>query len=210
MIKPTLAARAVAEFCGRENRLAASIFFINGLPNTTTFFTRILEQLTEAIPTIGAHVQKVILEDPDILIPKSTDELQELLVKLVIHPLAMATLPITPKVVVLDSLEHCEEFSESGSSWLTIDIVIHALVWLAESLHKNQLPLRLFLVSLAPMHRRAKTNIPKFRSEVRSLYLDPQGLLDSSLDGTLMRSSLLFYQASRFLNSMGGITEDGH
>lgn len=103
---------------------------------------------------------------------------------------------IPNKVIVVDSLDLCEEDSEIGSSWLTVETLIQAIVWLAESLHRNQLPLQIFVTSQPHLHRKAKRTIPKFHTEAKSLYLYPHGLLDSVTDGKclFLSSCKLWYK----------------
>jgi hypothetical protein len=199
LARTTYVARTVAELCAREGRLAASVFFTPG-PTPGTFFQSIAEQLMRYIPTSEPLIRKVILDEPSLLSPTSTDELQELLLKLIIYPMTMLVGTIPPKVVVVDALELCEA-RENGRAWFTLEILIQAIVWLAENLHRNQLPLRICLTSKANLHRKAKRGIPKFQTEARSLYLYEYGLLDSTTDSTCCGPLLEVFCSSFILSA---------
>ncbi|KAF9469341.1 kinase-like domain-containing protein [Collybia nuda] len=179
--RTTLIARLVAEICAREGRLAASIFFTLG-PAPNAFFQSVLEQLVQYIPTSEPLIRQFVLEEPSLLSPTSTDELQELLLKLIVYPMIALKGTIPPKVIVVDALELCGDIQGSEATWFTVEILIQSIVWLAESLHRNQLPLRICLTSKADLHRKAKRGIPKFQTEARSLYLYEHSLLDSTRD----------------------------
>lgn len=190
LARTTYIMRSVAEICAREGRLAASIFFTPG-PAPSAFFQSVIEQLAQYIPTSEPLIRQAILDEPSLLTPTSTDELQELLLKLIVYPMVTLKGTIPPKVIVVDALELCEDIQRSGTTWFTVEILIQSIVWLAESLHRNQLPLRICLASKAKLHRKAKRGIPKFQTEARSLYLYEHGLLDSTRDcedcNTLMK-----------------------
>lgn len=190
LARTTYIMRSVAEICAREGRLATSIFFTPG-PAPNAFFQSVTEQLVQYIPTSEPLIRQAILDEPSLLSPTSTDELQELLLKLIVYPMVALKGTIPPKVIVVDALELCEDIQGSGTTWFTVEILIQSLVWLAESLHRNQLPLRICIASKAKLHRKAKRGIPKFQTEARSLYLYEYGLLDSTRDceyyGPLMK-----------------------
>jgi hypothetical protein len=184
MARTTYIASTVAELCVREGRLAASIFFARG-PSPMDFFPRIINQIARNIPAAEPSIRRTIREQPSILIPHSGDELQDLVLRAIVEPLEALTGTMVPKVIVIDSLELCEGPSDEGNQWLTVEILIQAIVWLAEVLHRNQIPLQIIVSSPPRLHREAKRGLPKFLNEVRSLYLYPIGLLDSVTDGKL-------------------------
>jgi len=182
LARTTYIASTIAELCVREGRLAASIFFARG-PNPLEFFPRIINQIARNIPAVEPLIRMATRDDPLLLSPSSSDELQNLLLKTIVEPLSTLTGTIPPKVIVIDSLDLCQEASDVEDPWLTVEILIQAIVWLAEGLHRNKVPLQIIVTSHPHLHREAKRGLPKFHTEARSLYLYPHGMLDSLTDG---------------------------
>ncbi|KAG6820841.1 hypothetical protein H0H93_010668 [Arthromyces matolae] len=171
--------RVIANLCAREGKLAASFFFgNNGSP--TQFFPQIIEQLASQFPSCESFIRAALREDPSLLSPSSTDELQQLLLKTIIFPMMTLGDAMAPKVIVVDELDLCKASSES--SWLSAEILVQAIVWLAESMHRNSVPLQILVTSQPDLHRNVKRTSHKFNPEARSLYLYPHGLLDSWTD----------------------------
>lgn len=181
--RSTHIASVIAELCSREGRLGASIFFARGL-TPMDFFPKILDQIARHVSAAEPLIRSAIRQDPLILSPNSTDELQKLLLRTIIQPMSPLTGTIPPKVIVVDCLDLCEEASEIEGSWLTVEILVQAIVWLAESLHRDQVPLQIIVTSHPSLHRNAKRGLPKFKTEGRSLYLHEYGLLDSLTEGS--------------------------
>ena len=182
LARTTYIASAIAELCVREGRLAASIFFARG-PNPLEFFPRIINQIARHIPAVEPLIRKATRDDPLLLSPSSSDELQNLLLRTIVEPLSTLTGTIPPKVIVIDSLDLCQEATSVEDPWLTVEILIQAIVWLAEVLHRNNVPLQIIVASHPHLHREAKRGLPKFHTEARSLYLHPHGISDSLTDG---------------------------
>lgn len=157
--RTTCISSVIAELCAREGRLAASIFFTRRGPNPVDFFPKLAERLAHRNPMIEPMIRDTIRQDPSLLSPNSTDELQNFLMKTIVQPMLTLTGNPPPKVVVIDSLDLCEEVYEMEGSWLTVEVVVQAIIWLGEALHRRQAPLQIFMTSLPSLHRKAKQNI---------------------------------------------------
>ncbi|KAG6832065.1 hypothetical protein H0H92_005487 [Tricholoma furcatifolium] len=144
------------------------------------FFPKIIDQIVHHFPSCETFVRTALREEPSLLSPTSTDELQQLLLKAIIFPMMTLGDTMTPKVIVVDALDFDEGLRDS--TWLTMDILMQAIIWLAESMHSNSVPLQIFVASHPDLHRRAKRGSHKFNPQTRSLYLHSSGLLDSWTD----------------------------
>ena len=198
-------AQSMAELCAREGRIAASIFFLHGRPDTLSFYPKIANQLTRSIPAAKPLIRKAIGDDPSILSPETFNQLQDSIRKLIVDPLiSLSEFSLSNMVIVVDDLELCDNGSDQGSSWLTREMLIQTILSLTEALHKHRLPLQVFVASQPELHRQTKGRIPNFRNEARSLYLHKGGLLDSQLDGNFFHHLCLFMLHSYILTRMGG------
>ncbi|KAG6854563.1 hypothetical protein C0991_004899 [Blastosporella zonata] len=177
--RTTYISRVIANLCAREGKLAASFFFARG-QSPMRFFPKLIDQIARHFPSCESFIRGALREEPSLLSPNSADELQQLLLKTIIFPTMTLGDTMTPKVIVVDALDLCE--GSSGSDWLTVEILVQAIIWLAESMHRNSVPLQIFVTSDPELHRRAKRGSHKFNPETRSLYLHPYGLLDSCSD----------------------------
>ncbi|KAG6910300.1 hypothetical protein DXG01_011697 [Tephrocybe rancida] len=177
--RTTYVSRAIADLCAREGKLAASFFFSRS-QSPVQFFPKLIDQIAHHFPSCESFIRMALREDPSLLSPNSADELQQLLLKTIIFPTMTLGDTMTPKVIVIDALDLCEEPTEP--TWITVEILMQAIIWLAESMHRNSVPLQIFVSSHPDLHRRAKRGSHKFNPETRSLYLHPRGLLDSWTD----------------------------
>ncbi|KAG6817812.1 hypothetical protein H0H87_003220 [Tephrocybe sp. NHM501043] len=174
--RTTYVSRTIANLCAREGKLAASFFFARG-QSAMQFFPKLIDQIAHHFPSCETYIRTALREEPSLLSPTSADELQTLLLKTIIFPTMTMGDTMTPKVIVVDALDLCDHRSESD--WLTLEILVQAIIWLAESMHRNAVPLQIFVTSHPDLHRTAKRGSHKFGPETRSLYLHPYGLLDS-------------------------------
>ena len=101
-------AQSAAEFCAMEGKLAASFFFNRQEKercNTERLIETIAYQLAVLDPEIKERILKALWQDRSILDIVFEDKLQ----KLIVDPLQSLPASDLPRVIVIDSLDECED-----------------------------------------------------------------------------------------------------
>src|SRR3984885_3524572 len=101
-------AQSAAEFCAMEGKLAASFFFNRQQKercNTERLIETIAYQLAVLDPEIKERILKALWQDRSILDIVFEDKLQ----KLIVDPLQSLPDSDLPRVIVIDSLDECED-----------------------------------------------------------------------------------------------------
>jgi hypothetical protein len=174
-------AQSIAEGCDQHGELAASFFFDRknaGRSDIADFIPTIAYQLAISVPSTKILMQSALQLDPSI----SDQTRQHQFKKLIVDPFLTLKGLISPKVIIVDALDQCDEEGH----------VEELLTLLTDACQNDWFPLRFCLTSRAEDYIESLFEDYKIRCKVYSLALEEFDARDDIRTFFKVRLSMIY------------------